>query len=114
MTITKTNKTTSATDIRQISNEIDRQLACLNRKLETLEVKRNNDSHMQEDYDKETAALLTIKQKLEKSQSLAWQAHKLGTESTQEIHETPYRKLGLGLILFSIVGFIILITYAVK
>lgn len=116
--MTQNNNAPNSTDseVQAISDRIDQKLLALETELRELKKRRTaaEDKPESVQIDKDLKTLNKIKAKLLKSQKIAWQAHKLGTEGVIETHEAPYKKLGLALIVLSAVGFIVLAFYILK
>ncbi len=94
-------------NIQQLSNNIDLKLAQLDKQLAVLQQKlasENNNDQLR----KEITALEQIKNKLQKSRNIMWQAHELQLGSDKK-RLNQRRWLGIGLCVVSGVGLLLVL-----
>lgn len=89
-------------NIQQLSNNIDLKLAQLDKQLATLERRLTTESN-NDQLHKEITTLEQIKNKLQKSRNIMWQAHELQLGSDQK-RLLQKRWLGIGLCVVSGLG----------
>ena len=90
-------------DIQQLSNNIDQKLAQLDVQLSNLKQQASSEQTL-----KDIAALEAIKNKLQKSRNIMWQAHELQRGNDQQ-RLREKRMLGIGLCIVSALGLLGLI-----
>jgi len=90
-------------DIQQLSNNIDQKLAQLDVQLANLKQQASSEQTL-----KDIASLEAIKNKLQKSRNIMWQAHELQRGNDQQ-RLREKRMLGIGLCIVSTLGLLGLI-----
>jgi ElaB/YqjD/DUF883 family membrane-anchored ribosome-binding protein len=94
-------------NIQQLSNNIDQKLAQLDKQLATLARRLATESN-NEQLRNEISALEQIKNKLQKSRNIMWQAHELQLGSDQK-RLNQKRWLGIGLCVVSGLGLLVIL-----
>src|ERR1700712_3007197 len=89
-------------NIQQLSNNIDQKLAQLDKQLAVLQQRLSAEGDSAQ-LHKDIKALEQIKNKLQKSRNIMWQAHELQRGSDQKRLQQK-RWLGIGLCVFSGLG----------
>jgi len=90
-------------NIQQLSANIDHKLAQLDGKISKIKEQQAKGEGEPNQLTKDLAALEQIKRKLQKSQSIMWQAHDLQRDGDQRALRQR-RLLGIGLMVFSGLG----------
>lgn len=94
-------------NIQQLSNNIDQKLAQLDKQLAALQQRLAAENN-NEQLHKDIKALKQIKNKLQKSRNIMWQAHDLQRGSDQKRLQQR-RWLGIGLCVFSGLGLLVIL-----
>lgn len=94
-------------NIQQLSNNIDLKLAQLDKQLAALQQKLASEGN-NDQLHKDITALEQIKNKLQKSRNIMWQAHELQLGSDQK-RLAQKRWLGIGLCVVSGLGLLLLL-----
>lgn len=93
-------------NITELSNNIDQKLKVIDHQLDVLHQRKAQDANA-DSLRREIDTLEQLKHKLKQSKNIAWRAHEL-QKGNDEKALRQKRWLGLGLILFSCTGLLII------
>lgn len=99
-------------NIQQLSANIDSKLAQLEQQIQQLNQQLQQGNSNQEQLDKDIAALMQVKGKLQKSRDLMWRAHAL-QRADDDQSQRRKRLLGISLCIISGLGLLAILAIVI-